>query len=227
MYIRGTDGSPAIRLGDGIAFSLSRDEQWALATVGVETTRLDLLPVGAGEPRTIPTPDLEVFYHASWFPDGSICCLAREPGHAARLFRLDPATGKREPLSEEGVSYNDTLVSPDGRWVAAHGPDRTAWLFPVDGGAPKPVQGALQFERIVSWSTEGDALFVFARGELPGKVWRIDLKTGDRKLWREISPADRTGVEGIAAVRMTPDSETFAYSYYQRLSGLFVVEGLF
>ncbi len=226
VYIRGTDGSPAVRLGDGIALSLSRDGQWALASVGLEPTRLDMLPVGAGEPRTIPTGDLEVS-HASWFPDGSICCLGREPGQGARLFKLDPTTGKREPFSEEGVSYYDTLVSPDGRFVAAHGHDRKAWIYPVDGGAPTPVKGALEFERTVSWSPEGDGIFVFSRGELPAKVWRIDLKTGERKLWREISPADRTGVEGIASVRMTPDGSTFAYSYYQRLSGLYVVEGLF
>jgi hypothetical protein len=225
VYIRDTDGSPAVRLGDGTALSISRDGQWVLASVGLEPTRLDALPVGAGEPRTIPTGDLEI-YHAGWFPDGSICCLGREPGHGPRLFRVNAATGKREPFSEEGLSYFEQLVSPDGRLVVANGNDQKAWIFPVDGGAPSPVKGARDFERTIAWSEDGSGIFVFSRGELPGKMWRIDLATGERKLWREISPPDRTGVEGVASIRMTADASTFAYSYYQRLSALYVVEGL-
>jgi hypothetical protein len=68
---------------------------------------------------------------------------------------------------------------------------------------------------------------VFTRGELPVKIWRIDLASGERKLFREISPPDSTGVEGIAIARMTPDGRAFAYSYYQRMSRMYTVEGLF
>jgi hypothetical protein len=80
---------------------------------------------------------------------------------------------------------------------------------------------------MVSWSAEGDAIYVFTRGELPVKIWRIDLETGERKLFRELSPPDTTGVEGIANARMTPDGKALAYSYYQRLSRMYTVEGLF
>jgi len=224
-YIRDSDGSPAVRLGDGIALNLSRDGQWVLASVGLDPARLDVLPVGAGEPRTIPTPGLE-FYHATWFPDGSICCLGHEAGQGPRLFKIDAATGAREAFSEEGLSYFEQVVSPDGRFVTAYGRDQKAWIYPVDGGAPTPVKGAREFERTMDWSEDGSAIFTFSRGELPTKVWRIDLATGERKLWREISPPDRTGVEGVASVRMSSDAATFAYSYYQRLSTLYVVEGL-
>ena len=227
VYIRGTDGSPAIRLGEGAAFSLSPDGEWALTSVGLKKGRLELVPCGAGEPRTIPSGDLEVD-HASWFPDGrSICCLASEAGRARRLYKVDLASGKREPFSEEGITYYDTLVSPDGRYAVAHGPSRTLTIYPVDGGVPRPLRGAVPFERMVSWSAEGDAIYVFARGELPVKIWRMDLETGERKLFRELSPPDTTGVEGIANARMTPDGKALAYSYYQRLSRMYTVEGLF
>jgi len=225
VYIRGTDGSPAVRLGDGLAMSLSRDELWVLANVGHDAARVEALPVGAGEARTIPTGNLEI-YHATWFPDGSICCIGREPGRGSRLFRVDPAAGSSKPFSEEGLSHFEHMVSPDGRFVAAHGPDLKAWIYPVDGGAPRPVPGAREFERSVSWAEDGGAVFLFSRGELPARGWRIDVKTGERELWREISPPDRTGVEGVASIRMTADAATFAYSYYQRLSALYVVEGL-
>ncbi|HEY3155623.1 MAG TPA: protein kinase, partial [Candidatus Eisenbacteria bacterium] len=67
LYTRGTDGSPAIRLGDGSAFSLSPDGEWALSSVGLTRSRLELVPCGAGEPRTITTGDLQID-HVSWFP---------------------------------------------------------------------------------------------------------------------------------------------------------------
>jgi serine/threonine protein kinase/Tol biopolymer transport system component len=227
VYIRDTDGSPAIRLGDGNAFNLSPDGSWALASVGLERGRVDLIPCGAGEPRTIPTGDLNVD-HASWFPDGrSICCLASEPGRARRLYKIDLATGKREPFSEEGITYYDSLVSPDGRFALAHAPGRKLTVYPVDGGASRPLEGAFDFERPVGWGDQGRAIYVFSRGELPVKVWRIELGSGARTLFREISPADATGVEGIATARMTPDGRTLAYSYYQRMSRMYTVEGLF
>jgi len=226
-YMRGTDGSPAIRLGDGIAFNLSPDGQWAITAVGHAQERLELVPCGAGEPRTIPTGDLQ-FNHASWFPDGrSICLLAREPGRGMRLYKVDIGSGRREPFSEEGISYYDSFVSPDGRFAVAHGPDRKLTIYPVDGSAPIPLRGVIEFERTVAWAAEGDAIFVFARGELPGKVWRIDLETGERKLWREITPPDATGSDGLASVRMAADGVSFAYSYYQRMSRMYLVEGLF
>jgi Tol biopolymer transport system component len=227
VYIRDTDGSPAIRLGDGNAFSFSPDGAWALVAVGLERSRVELVPCGAGEPRTIPTGDLSVD-HASWFPDGrSICCLASEPGRARRLYKIDLATGKREPFSEEGITYYDSLVSPDGRFALAHDPGRKLTIYPVDGGASRPLTGVVEFERSVAWSPKGDAVYVFNRGEVPAKVWRIELASGARTLFREISPFDATGVEGIATARMTPDGKALAYSYYQRLSRMYTVEGLF
>jgi dipeptidyl aminopeptidase/acylaminoacyl peptidase len=227
VYIRDTDGSPAIRLGDGNAFSLSPDGAWALATVGLDRSRLELVPCGAGEPRTIPADGLSID-QATWFPDGrSICCLASEQGRARRLYKIDIATGKREPFSEEGISYYDSLVSPDGRFALAHAPGRILTVYPVDGGASRRLEGAIEFERPVSWSEKGDAVYVYNRGELPAKMWRISLGSGERTLFREISPADATGVEGIATARMTPDRKALAYSYYQRLSRMYTVEGLF
>jgi Tol biopolymer transport system component len=227
VYVRGTDGSPAIRLGDGSAYNLSPDGAWALAGVGLGRSRLELVPCGAGEPRTIPTGDLDVD-HVSWFPDGrALCCLASEPGRARRLYKIDLASGKREPFSEEGITYYDSLVSPDGRFALAHAPGRRLTIYPVDGGASRPLEGAFEFERPVAWSAKGDAIYVFSRGELPVKLWRIELGTGERTLFREISPVDATGVEGIANARMTPDGRALAYSYYQRMSRMYTVEGLF
>src|SRR5205814_9965737 len=124
----------------------------------------------------------------SWFPDGkSVCVLASESGRTSRLYRIDLATGARRAISDEGITYVDCLVSPDGNFVAAHGADHILARFPVDGGPRLPVKGALEYERVVGWSGDQKAVFVYMRGELPAKVFRLDLETGERTLWREIS----------------------------------------
>ncbi|HEX7078272.1 MAG TPA: protein kinase [Candidatus Eisenbacteria bacterium] len=227
VYLRGTDGSPAVRLGDGACFDLSPDGQWALAGVGHSPGRLDLLPCGAGSARTIPTEGIDV-HHAVWFPDlEHLCVLGQESDRGARLYKVDAVTGKRAPITDEGISSYDILISPDGKLAAAQGPDRKMMLFPVDGGEPKPVLGFTPNDRGIRWSADGEALFAFTRGELPGKIHRIDIATGERKLWKELAPSDPTGVEGITGVRMTAEADAYAFSYAQRLNDLYVVEGLF
>ncbi len=47
VYIRKTDGSPAILLGEGNALALSPDGKWAITETQVSPTQLKLLPTGA------------------------------------------------------------------------------------------------------------------------------------------------------------------------------------
>src|SRR5262245_50074857 len=48
IYVRKTDGSPAARLGDGDAFSISSDGKWILAVAAGGSDSVQLLPTGAG-----------------------------------------------------------------------------------------------------------------------------------------------------------------------------------
>jgi hypothetical protein len=155
-----------------------------------------------------------------------VCAVANEGNGGLRLYELDVETGAQRVFSEEGVSPYDILVSPDGQFVGARGPDLTFMLYSVDGGTPRPLRGVKERERPVGWSSDGSAVFAFERGGLPARVFRIDVATGERKLFRELSPSDPTGVEGLTIVRMTPDESTFVYSYPQSLSDLYVIEGI-
>ena len=58
-------------------------------------------------------------------------------------------------------------------------------------------------------------------------VFRVDITTGARVLWKTLSPSDPVGVEGMrGTVVMTPDARSYCYSYMRRLGDLFVVDGL-
>jgi len=226
VYVRDADGSPAIKLGEGVNPRLSPDGRWALTTLEGTPPRVLLLPTGAGETRIVPTGKLNCHNHA-WFPDGGrICVVANEGSGGLRLYEVNVVSGEQRALSDEGASPMDLLVSPDGRFVGARGPDLTFFLYPVDGGPPKPVPLVGSEERAFGWSADGSALFVFQRGALPANIFRIDIATGERKPYRELSPADRTGVDGLTRVAMTPDESTLVFSYPQSLCDLYVIEGL-
>ncbi len=90
IYLRGTDASPAVRLGEGQSLALSPDGKWALASSkSGSATDLVLLPVGAGEPRRLPPTGLATDA-GSFFADGRRLLLwGHEPGHASRLYVLE------------------------------------------------------------------------------------------------------------------------------------------
>ena len=226
VYIRDADGSPAVKLGEGVNPRLSPDGRWALTGVEGTPPRILLLPTGAGETRIAPTGKLHV-HNAAWFPDGKrLCLVANEGNGGLRLYEVDLESGEQRAFSEEGVSPMDLLVSPDGRFVGGRGPDLKFALYPVGGGPPKPVPSVGAEERVFGWSADGNALYLFQRGFLPAKSFRVDLTTGERRLYRELSPADRTGVDGLTRVAMTPDEATLVFSYPQSLCDLYVIEGL-
>jgi eukaryotic-like serine/threonine-protein kinase len=58
-------------------------------------------------------------------------------------------------------------------------------------------------------------------------VFRVELATGSRTLWKTLTPPDPVGVEDMReTLVITPDAQSYCYSYMRRLGDLFVVEGL-
>ncbi|MBZ5680026.1 MAG: protein kinase [Acidobacteriia bacterium] len=226
VYIRKTDGSPAVRLGDGQSLALSPDGKWALSCTGDKQTDLFLLPTGPGEPRPLNGHDI-IHSAASWFPDGKRILMAgTEPNHALRLYVQDIDVDKIEAVTPEGTNGFSFALSPDGRAIAAVGPDDKAYLFPVPPGDPRPIKGLQPGEVPVAWTSDGRALYVYKGGELPARVYRLDLESGNRTLWKQLMPPDPAGVEFVGPVLPTPDGKSYVYGYRRLLSDLYLVEGL-
>jgi hypothetical protein len=64
------------------------------------------------------------------------------------------------------------------------------------------------------------------RGQVPTQVFRIDLGTGQRSLWKSVEPADAAGIDTIGRVLLSADTKSYVYSYVRTLSNLYLVEGL-
>ena len=58
------------------------------------------------------------------------------------------------------------------------------------------------------------------------KVLRVDLETGEQTLWKELAPANRTGLAGNLAIRIGADCQSSAYSAFYAPAELWIVDGL-
>ncbi len=228
VYIRGTDGSPAIRLGKGNAQELSPDGKWALAIDLTPPTQIVLLPTGAGEAHPLPRHTIQGFQWAGWLPDGqSILFTGSEPGRGARIYLQSLAGGPPRAVTPEGAITQDHTISPDGRFVAA-GTENESHIYPLAGGEPRPIPGIEVNEFPIRWSADGRFLYVRSSSfrVLPAKVYRVDISTGRRELWKELGPSDLAGVTSITSIPIAPDGRSYAYTYSSRLANLYLVEGL-
>ncbi|HTR01783.1 MAG TPA: protein kinase [Thermoanaerobaculia bacterium] len=227
-FLRGTDGSAPVRLGDGVCIGISPDGRWVTAnTARDEHPRLWLYPTGAGEKKQLPTGDLGVESSADWTHDGSaIVFTATEPGHGSRVFTIPVAGGQARALSPEGYRLAGRSISPDGKSIIVIGPDRKRYLYPLQGGEPQPVTGLEPDETPSGWSADGRFLYAFRRRDIPARVFRIEVATGKRELWKELMPSDGAGVQDISPIIPTPDGQAYVYGYSRNLSDMYVVEGL-
>jgi len=224
VAVRNFDGSAPIRLGEGNAFGFSPDGKWAAATSAGAGRQVTLLPTGAGQPKKVEVSGLEAVGGASFFPDGKrLIVTGSEHGHAFRTYAVNISDGKPTPITPEGVvSY---VLSHDGENVAALDVSGNIAIYPVEGKPPRSVPGTHGMLP-VQWAVDGHSVFTTVPDEIPARIFRIDVASGRQELVRKLQPGDSGGVYSLWALRLSPDGKSYAYSYRQTLSDLYVAEGL-
>jgi Tol biopolymer transport system component len=223
-YVRKTDGSPAIRLGDGAAEALSPDGRWALIIRSQPApAQMFLYPTGAGEPRQI-THDTINHQWGTWLPDNQrILFLGNERGQPLRLYIQDTASGTAKPIAPAGVTAGGNAVSPDGRAFVGSNSDLRVAIYSIDGSeAPRLLPESLIGALPCRWSGDGTSIYLFRRGEVPARILRFDLRTGRETLVRELPGG---GELGIVSFRITPDGRYYAYTFYSDESQLYLMQG--
>jgi hypothetical protein len=232
--IRGLDGSPVVRLGSGSALALSPDGGWAVVQLSDRADSLMLLATRTGERRALPTGGIHAD-EVEWLDPSRIVLTGSSAGHPSLLYvqdvGVDVHKGEPRAISTESVegNYSDRIApSPDGRFVAAVGPEHMCKLYPVAGGVPRVVRGVAPGEFPLTWSEDGRWLYV--RGprvaEPPVRVFRVELETGRREPWRELMPVDPAGVTSLGSLSLAPNGGAYAYSYGTTFSQLVVAEGI-
>ena len=230
-YLRKTDGSPAVKLGEGSAGGISPDGKWALVCRKLPKHYLVLIPLGAGQDHVLPPsaaiPNGMVQFH----PDGkSVLFEGAEPDRPERVYRQDIDGGPPRMINTpEGVGL--VSVSPGGTQILTRGQgarDLTLWQL-GDGGVSSPRTIPLQAtaETFVHWSPDGRSILVVPDGRSrPIRVERLDLSSGKRTLWREFTPPGALGAGSLGGLALTDDERAWVVGYQRYFSELLVIDGL-
>ena len=230
MYLRGTDGTPPVLLGEGMGLALSPDGRWALGLSDpFGAPELTVHPTGPGQLRELELPDFQPQPWATWLPDGSGALLAGSlKDGGAQLFHHDLESGVPRPVTPEGTrfTYDSNALSPDGEWVATVSADGELYRYQIRSGEGVQIPGAEAGEVPIQWDAGGNHVYVYQPGDLPSRIFKLDLTTGTRELWKALAPADSAGVFTVDIIFMTRDGEAHAYSYRRVLSDLYLAQGL-
>lgn len=227
-YVRKMDGSPAIRLGDGLPFEYSVDKKWVIATSS-DRTHLVLIPTGIGQSREIPNDQIESYNNPAWLPDNKrIIFIGQEKNHGFRIYVQDIfGNAKPYPIGPEGITPIHHPVSPDGRFIAGADKNGRIWLIPVEQEEPR---STLIVESIgnpvFSWTGDAKGLYVVDQTQTHLRIYVADISTGQKHFWKDLIPWDPTGIVYFFNPQFAPDGKSYAYSYIRVISDLYLVNGL-
>ncbi|HEY1678578.1 MAG TPA: protein kinase [Candidatus Sulfotelmatobacter sp.] len=224
IYLRKTDGSPAIQLGYGNRPSLSPDGKWvACIHHDADKSSLMLLPTGPGE-SLFPKIDGIHFDGVEWFADNKhILFTGNESGHPTRTWTYDLEASRATPLTPEGT--RGTLVSPDGKWFITVNPQKLL-LASVAGGAPAEAIAELQpGESAVRWSGDGRYLFLQKRDAASIQISRVEVASRRREPWLSIKVPE-PGAQFLGPLALSADGKACATTFQRDLANLFLVRGL-
>jgi Tol biopolymer transport system component len=228
-YLRNVDRADPVKLGPGDLGVFSPDSKWVLAVLP-SAHKLELLPTGVGDIKTVDGYGVQNHLALAWLPGGRTVSFAgNEAGQGWRIYLQDLSQGQPRaitPKITQPNTYDGPSTSRDGRLVWARDLNRMGWLYPVKGGKPLALKSLAPDDQWISWTADSRGAFVFTGDGIPARVFRIAFNTGSRTQIFTIMPADPAGVAALSAVRITPDGKTYAYSYVRLLSKLFLVTGI-
>src|SRR5580658_1262656 len=223
IYLRKTDGSPAVRLGFGNRPSLSPDGKWVVCIRREPgRSRLMLLPTGPGESRFLNV-DKVSYESLGWFPDSKrVVFTGNDSGHSVRSWTYDLDSDKAIPLTDEGTKGGQ--ISPDGQWfvIADH---HKLTLAPIGGGAPRTVTELTNGEAVVRWSGDGRYLFLRQPEGETIRISRLEVATGHKEPWQTLKVPE-PGSQFIGALALSADGKAGAFTFQHDLANLYLVTGL-
>jgi hypothetical protein len=219
VYVRRTDGSPAVSLGEGTVVAVSQDGAWISAYRKKPQVSFFLIPGGGGQAKPIEIPGLENSTGAvvGWLSGGSYLVWGRKPPGPAQNFVWNPASGKLTAVSPEGSSAG--LASGNGAYFLAEGPDRRRYVFWMNGNKPRPALGIEPSEQMLGWYKDNQSVFV--AHDL--SIYRVNLFTGARAVWKKLNPL--ASVDSATPSAISADGEAYTTSYLWAQSDLFLANG--
>jgi len=220
-YVRKSDGSPAVRIGQGgFGADLSPDGKWALIVLpGDPAQRVQIVPVGPGQARVLHWEGVDPIW-ACWFPDGQhILIGAGHSGKAPGSYVTDvngsaPKLVAPDRIEESGVAPDghSLLILRNGDWVVVSAAD----------GNSRPAAGLQPEDFPIAWASDSEHIFVQVPNPTGFSIYKVDLVSGKRELWQTVTPKDQVGLRLTnSPTAITPDGRWMAFTYGNQLGQLY------
>jgi eukaryotic-like serine/threonine-protein kinase len=217
--LRRTDGSAAVRLGEGSGLAMSRDKQWVLSVLPTAPVQLMIYPTGAGEARRLDRGEFAGISAAAFLGDGSeILVCGNEPKLGARCYRRPLASGAFRPFTPEGV--RGVIASPSGESIVAMTADGYR-EFSTHDSASQSVPGVSSSDQVIRYSPDGKSLWVRRLNAQPVRVDQVDLKSGKRTPLLPDFGAPRAGVLNVSEIALADDPRNYVYLERETASYVF------
>ena len=225
VFLRDTDGSPPVRIGEGSAVAISPDIKWVI-TMPAKGGPMMVVPAGTGESRTL-THDSVSYSEVTWMPDGKhLLASGIESGHGQRDYMIDFDTGISKPITPEGTA--GVHVSRDGTNVAVQASDGTWGILPLDGGEVRVTPGLNSTYDVIGWSPDGKSLYAASKGKIDptSKVYKVDPVTGRIDFWRTFGILAGGSADSVIPPLFSSDGSAYAYEYQLLVSEAYLAKGL-
>ena len=226
-YLGKSDGSPAVRLGEGHGRELSADGKWVLATIeGDGRTRVVLYPTGPGEPYSLPLdPDFNV-RNVALMPDAKWVAVAGVRAAAQEKIWLYEIGGKGvRALPFELKAGMLEGVSLDGRELLVH-EEHKLRLLPVSGGPERSIEASTADDWAIAGRASAREIYVVEYPPRPREgfpLYRLPLDGSPRKLVRLFTSQSEAG---MSRLRVSADASAYMYAASHPSFRLYLVEGL-
>lgn len=220
VYVRKTDGSPAVRIGGGgFGTDITPGGKWAIVLLpGDPAGRVQIVPVGPGQARVLRWDGFQPLW-AIWRTDQQILLYANQSGQEGGLYLTDvngtaPKLVSRDRTPRMGVA-------PDGNTYLIR--QNEAWAVQsIDGSGTKPGTGIPAGERPIAWTLDAQHVFAQLTGPTGISIYKVDLDSGRQELWQTVKPKDQVGLRPMVnPTAITPDGRWMAVTYGTQLGQLY------
>lgn len=157
-----------------------------------------------------------------FYPDGQHILLFTS---STDLYETDisGATPKRLDIISDAQGH----VSPDGRSVCIK--PKGVWsTYSLQDKSQKSIPGLQPGEFPFAWASDSTHVFITKlRTENGLTISKVDVNSGQRELWQQITPKDPIGLRPMnAPPTITPDGKWVAYTYGNQLGQLYETDAL-
>lgn len=238
IFLRDSSGGAPLPVGTGAIIALSPDARW-VATLKYpfdDDRYLEIIPTGPGVPRRVDLGDVEMIARTGAWLDGVgdggadvLLFMGREGNGPPRIYSLGLRDGAvPRAVTPEGLALSprSLVASNDGTRFLVKPAEGAAVEFGLGGDGPRAVAGVEASDVPLRYGTGDTHVFVHAASSVPARVVRVDLGTGVREAWRELSPVDRTGVFVVDRTMVSGDGGVCVYSCKRVVSRLMLLEGV-